>query len=364
MLFGLRSSRSDHAEIRLLLIRFVLSLVSFAIITYVSKTYLGGDLGLDMLSSPEDREQRNDARITLARMAQEFPKLRDMTLTSHELIAISSMVKPQIGFDAIGGHRDLKRELLLHVIVPLQRHDLFYGNKALRPPVGILLEGDPGTGKTMLAHAIAKEAGLPLLSIRPSMVEQKYLGESEKVVRAVFSAAKKLAPCIVFIDEIDGIARNRSFMDGEANYSIKTELLQQLDSVGRNSDTPVLVIAATNFSRGLDKALYRRLPRTYNVPLPDETSRMDILRKLTVNEARCPPKHIAAQSIGFSGSDLDSLYQLAASMRNEKLAAKFVASNQGALSADTSGIKRITNAQWENALARTRDAMQIRQPPS
>jgi SpoVK/Ycf46/Vps4 family AAA+-type ATPase len=357
MVLSLRPSR-DHAEIRIVLLRFVLSLVSFAIITYVSKVYLEGDLGSDLLSSQEDKEQRKDARITLDRLANEFPKLRDIQLNSHELIAVSAMVRPTTGFDVIGGHKKLKRELMLHVIVPLQRPELFFRNKALRPPTGILLEGAPGTGKTMLANAIAAEAKLPMLCIRPSMVEQKYHGESEKVVRGVFTAAKRLAPCVVFIDEIDGLVRNRSFMDSEANYSIKTELLQQLDSVGSNTDTPIIVVAATNYAKGLDKALYRRLPRTYTVPLPDETARIEILRKLTTHEPRRPPKHIATECTGFSGSDLHNLYQMAASMRNEMLAANIVAAQHAG--DDITSIKPITVSQWKKALIRTRESMVIR----
>lgn len=304
-------------EIKIILLKFLLS-----VFTMILVSYMGGDNLMDMLLTPEEREQREDAMLILNNLKDKFPVLQSTHLTSHELLVASSLVQPLDSkkFNNIGGHDDIKNELMLHVIVPLKNPHLFYNSESMKPPSGILLSGPPGTGKTLLATSLASECDVPLLSIKSSMVEQKYFGESEKIVKAIFSFAQKIQPCIIFIDEIDSMLRNRSDFEQSSTYSIKTQFLQEIDRV-ENENMKIIIIAATNNPHSLDKALYRRLPRSYSIEKPDLTARMDILKQLTMNET--PPvkqqdlEMIARETENFSGSDIKQLFKTSAAIRNQ-----------------------------------------------
>ena len=313
----------------------------------------GDGLG-DLLMPPEEKEQRDDAILILNRLKQKFPILMNVSLTSHETLVASTLVEPKEStkFANIGGHDEIKRELTLHVIVPMKNSEVFYMTDSLRPPSGILLSGPPGTGKTLLATAIASECNVPFLSIKPSMVEQKYFGESEKIVKAIFSFAEKIQPCIIFIDEIDSMLRNRSDFEHASTYSVKTQFLQEMDRI-ESENMKVIVVAATNNPQSLDKALYRRLPRSYTVAKPDVQAREDILKRLTRNEM--PPikpaeiEWIAHNTDGLSGSDLKDIYKASAALRNESFSKHLLVSGQ--ISTSPGPIRR---PHWDSAISKIR----------
>ena len=183
----------------------------------------------------------------------------------------------KVSFNNIIGLDEIKKELLF--IVSLMKNNFAKSN--IRIPKGILLEGPPGNGKTMIAQAIATEANVNFLAVNASDLTDKFLGETGKSVRKLFDKAKQNAPCVLFIDEIDAIGSKRSkapedAIDKELNGIINT-LLTKLDGVSDCSG--VTVIAATNMASALDPALVRpgRFDKHFYIPNPDATARKDLL---------------------------------------------------------------------------------------
>lgn len=180
---------------------------------------------------------------------------------------------------------------------------------------GCLLFGPPGTGKTLIVRALAKEAGSRMLMVSPSDVMDMYVGEGEKLVRAVFSLARRLSPCVVFLDEIDALfgARTSSHNSGGviAHRGVITEFMQEMDGLkSRAGEERVIVIGATNRPFDLDDAVLRRLPRRLLVDLPGEKEREGILKILLRDETLSPDldlKSLAKRTESFSGSDLKHL---------------------------------------------------------
>lgn len=186
--------------------------------------------------------------------------------------------RPSVSWDDIAGLATAKQALQEIVILPVQRPDLFTG---LRAPVrGLLLFGPPGNGKTMIARAVAHESRAVFFSISASTLVSKYLGESEKMVRALFAVAREVQPSIIFIDEVDSILRARSDQDHEASRRLKTEFLVALDGVDTQQDERILVMAATNRPDEIDEAALRRFPKRLYVPMPDDEARRTMLRQL------------------------------------------------------------------------------------
>lgn len=223
------------------------------------------------------------------------------------------------GFAAVGGCADIKAHLTSRVLVPLRHVKAFFSptNRHLLPPRTFLLCGPPGTGKTMLARALAVEAGVPFMNVTLSTMEDKYFGESPKIVRAVFDTAVRKAPCILFFDEIDGLMRHRSDDDQGASYGLKCEFLQCMDRLCREH-VPAFVLACTNHEASLDKALLRRFAFVHTMPLPDSKERLDILVRMTRDEQSVRHSDlslVAAHSEGLTGSGLHDLYRDACASR-------------------------------------------------
>lgn len=199
----------------------------------------------------------------------------------------------EVHWDDVAGLEMAKSALKEAVVYPFLRPDLFMG---LREPArGMLLFGPPGTGKTMLARAVATESRSTFFSISASSLTSKYLGESEKLVRALFGLAKALAPSIIFVDEIDSLLSSRSGSgEHEATRRIKTEFLIQWSDLQRaaagreqtekekekGDASRVLVLAATNLPWAIDDAARRRFVRRQYIPLPEDETRAAQLRRL------------------------------------------------------------------------------------
>ncbi|KAH9901047.1 AAA-domain-containing protein [Cubamyces lactineus] len=178
---------------------------------------------------------------------------------------------------------------------------------------GCLLFGPPGTGKTLVVRALAKEAGCRMLVVSPSDIMDMYVGEGEKLVRAVFSLARRLSPCVVFIDELDalfGARLSRESGNSLAHRGVITEFMQKMDGLKSSKESNVIVIGATNRPFDLDDAVLRRLPRRLLVDLPGEKEREEILKILLRDETLADDvdlKQLAKKTESFSGSDLKHL---------------------------------------------------------
>ncbi|KAM5564008.1 hypothetical protein ABKV19_018565 [Rosa sericea] len=221
-----------------------------------------------------------------------------------------------VTFDDIGALENVKDTLKELVMLPLQRPELFSKGQLTKPCKGILLFGPPGTGKTMLAKAVATEAGANFINISMSSITSKWFGEGEKYVKAVFSLASKIAPSVVFVDEVDSmLGRRENPGEHEAMRKMKNEFMVNWDGLRTKDKERVLVLAATNRPFDLDEAVIRRLPRRLMVNLPDAPNREKILRVILAKEDLDPDvdlEGVASMIDGYSGSDLKNLCVTAA----------------------------------------------------
>ena len=241
---------------------------------------------------------------------------------------------PNVRWDDIGGLENVKRELIESVQYPVDHPEMFL-KFGLSPSRGVLFYGPPGTGKTMLAKAVANECAANFISIKGPELLSMWFGESESNIRDIFDKARAAAPCVVFLDELDSIAKSRGGSNGDAGGASDRvvnqlltgkpprslqhqvfELTYVLEMDGMTSKKNVFVIGATNRPEQLDNALCRpgRLDTLVYVPLPDEASRLGILsaqlRKTPV-AADVDLKFIASKTHGFSGADLGFITQRA-----------------------------------------------------
>ncbi|KAL9141831.1 hypothetical protein ABFS82_14G130800 [Erythranthe guttata] len=221
-----------------------------------------------------------------------------------------------VSFDDIGALENVKETLKELVMLPLQRPELFTKGQLTKPCKGILLFGPPGTGKTMLAKAVATEAGANFINISMSSITSKWFGEGEKYVKAVFSLASKIAPSVVFVDEVDSmLGRRENPGEHEAMRKMKNEFMVNWDGLRTKDKERVLVLAATNRPFDLDEAVIRRLPRRLMVNLPDAQNREKILKVILAKEEMAPNmdlEAVANMTDGYSGSDLKNLCVTAA----------------------------------------------------
>ncbi|PWA67652.1 P-loop containing nucleoside triphosphate hydrolases superfamily protein [Artemisia annua] len=221
-----------------------------------------------------------------------------------------------VTFDDIGALEKVKDTLKELVMLPLQRPELFCKGQLTKPCKGILLFGPPGTGKTMLAKAVATEAGANFINISMSSITSKWFGEGEKYVKAVFTLASKISPSVVFVDEVDSmLGRRENPGEHEAMRKMKNEFMVNWDGLRTKDTERVLVLAATNRPFDLDEAVIRRLPRRLMVNLPDAPNRAKILKVILAKEDLSPDMDldaVANMTEGYSGSDLKNLCVTAA----------------------------------------------------
>ncbi|XP_020309566.1 spastin-like isoform X3 [Oncorhynchus kisutch] len=230
-------------------------------------------------------------------------KLANLILS--EIIDSGSSVR----FEDIAGQELAKQALQEIVILPALRPELFTGLRA--PARGLLLFGPPGNGKTMLAKAVAKESNATFFNISAASLTSKYVGEGEKLVRALFAVARELQPSIIFIDEIDSLLCERREGEHDASRRLKTEFLIEFDGVQSGGDERVLVMGATNRPQELDEAVLRRFAKRVYVALPTEETRLKLVKNLLEKHgnplAQKELSQLARMTEGYSGSDLTSL---------------------------------------------------------
>ena len=229
--------------------------------------------------------------------------------------------KPDVDFDDIIGAQDAKSEL--KYFAEYLRSPKKFAAAGVKMPKGALLYGPPGTGKTMLAKALAAQSGVTFIYTEGNKFLKKYVGEGTEKVHDLFRSARKYAPTIVFIDEIDAIAKERHGDERvAAGEETLTALLAEMDGFNVDSTKPVFVLAATNFDvapgspRSLDQALVRRFDRRIYVDLPtDEERKQFMLRKCAKNAmfdiSEQDIDNLAVRTVGMSLSDLDSIFEFA-----------------------------------------------------
>lgn len=229
--------------------------------------------------------------------------------------------KPDVDFDDIIGAQDAKSEL--KYFAEYLRSPKKFAAAGVKMPKGALLYGPPGTGKTMLAKALAAQSGVTFIYTEGNKFLKKYVGEGTEKVHDLFRSARKYAPTIVFIDEIDAIAKERHGDERvAAGEETLTALLAEMDGFNVDSTKPVFVLAATNFDvapgspRSLDQALVRRFDRRIYVDLPtDEERKQFMLRKCAKNAmfdiGEQDINNLAVRTVGMSLSDLDSIFEFA-----------------------------------------------------
>ncbi|KAM3225108.1 hypothetical protein ACQJBY_058069 [Aegilops geniculata] len=282
---------------------------------YLSSTVLPSIEG-DRLTIP-----RESLDLAIERLKEQVTKsknlsqnLKNLAKDEYERNFISSVVPPdEIGvkFDDIGALEDVKRTLDELVALPMRRPELFSHGNLLRPCKGVLLFGPPGTGKTLLAKALATEAGANFISITGSTLTSKWFGDAEKLTKALFSFASRLAPVIIFVDEVDSLLGARGgALEHEATRKMRNEFMAAWDGLRSKENQRILILGATNRPFDLDDAVIRRLPRRIYVGLPDAENRKKILKILLAKEnleSDFKFDELANATEGYSGSDLKNL---------------------------------------------------------
>ena len=231
----------------------------------------------------------------------------DPLVASREIIE-----KPDTMYEEIGGMEDQINQLKQAIELPLNKPDTFK-KMGLTPPKGVLLTGPPGTGKTMMARALANSTSATFIGLVGSELAQKYIGEGGRLVRELFDLAKQKSPTIIFIDEIDAIGSKRLDSSTSGDREVQRTLMQLLAEMdGFDATSNIKIIAATNRPELLDKALLRpgRLDRIIEIGLPDKDGRLDILQiisKQIPTDKEVNLQQVSVQTKGFSGAELKAL---------------------------------------------------------
>ncbi|KAH8659060.1 P-loop containing nucleoside triphosphate hydrolase protein [Tricladium varicosporioides] len=309
----------------------LLIVVSSVSMWYIAKTVVSS---LPLGADPE-KEQHEQARVKAAANLRRLdrskndsdsdedtdrrsrPSKAELQLDQYESQIALEVVAPEdipVGFDAdIGGLDDIIEELKESVIYPLTMPHLYsHSSSLLSAPSGVLLYGPPGCGKTMLAKALAHESGACFINLHISTLTEKWYGDSNKLVRAVFSLARKLQPTIVFIDEIDAVLGQRRSGEHEASGMVKAEFMTLWDGLtsANESGLParILILGATNRIQDIDEAILRRMPKKFPVSLPSRPQRAKILGLLLkdtkVDEDNFDIEYLTRVMAGMSGSDI------------------------------------------------------------
>ncbi|MGH0131653.1 UNVERIFIED_CONTAM: hypothetical protein FKN15_056735 [Acipenser sinensis] len=266
------------------------------------------------------RQQKLQAKKRAEQLMKQIG-VQGLKLTEYEMNIASHLVDPRsmkVTWRDIAGLDDVIMELQDTVILPFQKRHLFQGSRLFQPPKGVLLYGPPGCGKTLIGKATAKASGCRFINLQPSILTDKWYGESQKLTAAVFSLAVKIQPCIIFIDEIDSFLRNRSSLDHEATAMMKAQFMSLWDGLDTETDCQVMVMGASNRPQDVDPAILRRMPTTFQINFPTQKQRQDVLKLILAGENLSNAinlKEIAEKTEGYSGSDLKELCRDAAMYR-------------------------------------------------
>lgn len=274
----------------------------------------------------------HEADIHEERGGQRRSRKEDLVLNQYEQMVAMDVVAPEdipVAFDGIvistsllslteypediGGLDDIIDELRESVIYPLTMPELYARSSSLlSAPSGVLLYGPPGCGKTMLAKALAHESGATFINLHISTLTEKWYGDSNKLVNAVFSLARKLQPSIVFIDEIDAVLGTRRSGEHEASGMVKAEFMTHWDGLtsATTSGEPqrILLLGATNRIQDIDEAILRRMPKKFAVSLPAASQRLRILglvlKDTRIDKSDFDLEYLVRVTAGMSGSDI------------------------------------------------------------
>ncbi|XP_051280984.1 fidgetin-like protein 1 [Dicentrarchus labrax] len=268
--------------------------------------------------SPIPRQEEEEGGTS--RNPSEEPQILDERLKNIEPKIIELIMSeimdhgPPVTWDDIAGLEFAKTTIKEIVVWPMLRPDIFTGLRG--PPKGILLFGPPGTGKTLIGKCIACQSGATFFSISASSLTSKWVGEGEKMVRALFAIARCHQPAVIFIDEIDSLLSQRTDGEHDSSRRIKTEFLVQLDGAATAAEDRILVVGATNRPQEIDEAARRRLAKRLYIPLPEATARRQIVTNLMAQEKNQLREQeldsVVTATEGFSGADMTQLCREAA----------------------------------------------------
>jgi SpoVK/Ycf46/Vps4 family AAA+-type ATPase len=309
----------------------------------------------------EKKRQKELAEIISQKM--NLPRELVNNFNEYEMCLLADLINPidiQITWQDIGGLNEIIDHVRQTVIYPLQHPELFNQSKLLTTPKGVLLYGPPGCGKTMLAKAIAREAGANFINLQVTSLLDKWYGESQKRTAAIFSLAKKLQPSIIFIDEIDSFMRTRQNDDHECTRMVKTQFMTLWDGLETDANDPtsnrILIIGATNRAQDLDAAILRRMPSRYHIPLPNLNQRIKIFELILANEqlhTDVDLEQLGQQTTNYTGSDINEICRQAAMQRIVELC-----NQQSIINEENSllELRPINQADFLEALKKVRDS--------
>ncbi|KAL6259212.1 hypothetical protein P5V15_009132 [Pogonomyrmex californicus] len=302
----------------------------------------------------EESVQSYNTSQSKMNMEEEDERLKNIDPNMIELIKNEIMDSGKtITWDDIAGLECVKKIIKEVVVFPMLRPDIFTGLR--RPPKGILLFGPPGTGKTLIGKCIASQSKSTFFSISASSLTSKWIGDGEKMVRALFAVARVHQPSVVFIDEIDSLLTKRSETEHESSRRLKTEFLVQLDGATTSEDDRILIVGATNRPQELDDAARRRLVKRLYVPLPEFEARKQIINNLLksvhhdLNEEDVA--RIAEKSTGYSGADMTNLCKEASMEPIRSIPFSQLED------ISTEEVRHITNRDFEQALINVRPSV-------